>query len=454
MSFGMYIKLEFRIFNVFFTTRINTHVSQIWPTSCQHSSSVWFNLKQSSQSDSSVIELDSDFVFIVLPTNTSVLLSPPSPVDLRSNFSNVALSSQASEESDIPASDVLVPGKKRVYKIHRGRFHKGQNVKRRPLTTSSPKNRLSSNRPKSKLFQYVKLPQPNKRYTLKIPKDDTHSFGDLYVHHGYQIMDMDIVSTVFSLLKCTDVKYSGSLNLYQMPFVMGCRHTYYWSVVTAISWLLSSLLGSCEPQCTSVSWSDFLLTCNILGIQNAWHHMPTSAQSQVVLSTKKICGQSMSPTAKHVHMSGKTSNIPDCKTCTVSFDATRHPRGYYSNQGFEEAIEVYSGKVLEYVLYESICNKCLRWTEERKKDFPEEFSEYWEKHSSECPANFSGSSQAMDSWAALKIWARSIRKHCLVYTTHVGDGDSSSFKLLVESDPYKGIEAVLKEEFLDTDKNA
>ena len=139
MSFGMYIKLEFRIFNVFFTTRINTHVSQIWPTSCQHSSSVWFNLKQSSQSDSSVIELDSDFVFIVLPTNTSVLLSPPSPVDLRSNFSNVALSSQASEESDIPASDVLLPGKKRVYKIHRGRFHKGQNVKRRPLTTSSQK---------------------------------------------------------------------------------------------------------------------------------------------------------------------------------------------------------------------------------------------------------------------------------------------------------------------------
>ena len=85
-------------------------------------------------------------------------------------------------------------------------------------------------------------------------------------------------------------------------------------------------------------------------------------------------------------MSGKTSNIPDCKTCTVSFDATWHRRVDYSNQGFAAAIEVYSGKVVDYVLYERICKKCLRWSEEHKKDCPEEFSEYWEKHSSECPA--------------------------------------------------------------------
>ena len=88
-------------------------------------------LAQSSQSDSSLIESDSDFVLIVLPTNTSVLLSPPTPVDLRSNFSNVALSSQASEESDI-LHQMYWQGKKRVHKIHRGRFQKVQTPKGDP----------------------------------------------------------------------------------------------------------------------------------------------------------------------------------------------------------------------------------------------------------------------------------------------------------------------------------
>ena len=90
------------------------------------------NSVQSSQSDCSLIEYDRDFVFRVPSTTTSVLPSPLTPVDLRSDFSHVALSSQTSEESDIPASDVSVPGNKRVHKVHRGRFQKGQNVKRRP----------------------------------------------------------------------------------------------------------------------------------------------------------------------------------------------------------------------------------------------------------------------------------------------------------------------------------
>ena len=84
-------------------------------------------------------------------------------------------------------------------------------------------------------------------------------------------------------------------------------------------------------------------------------------------------------------------------------------------------------KVLSYVLYECVSNKCLRWTRktvgknsvERKKDSPEEFSEYWEKHSSECPANFSGTSKDMESSAAIEIWARSVKKHSLAYTTYV-----------------------------------
>ena len=45
----------------------------------------------------------------------------------------------------------------------------------------------------------------------------------VYVPHGSQIMDTDILSTVFSILNCTDVKCSGKLNLYQYPFRDGLQ---------------------------------------------------------------------------------------------------------------------------------------------------------------------------------------------------------------------------------------
>ena len=48
----------------------------------------------------------------------------------------------------------------------------------------------------------------------------------------------------------------------------------------------------------------------------------------------------------------------------------------------------------------------------------------------------------------LGIWKRSVHKSQLVYSTYVGDGDSSSFKNLQNSDPYRGSETVRKEECL------
>ena len=120
-----------------------------------------FIIHQSSQFDSSLIDSDSDFVFRVPSTPTSVLPSPLKiPADLRSDFSHVALASQTSEESDIPASDVSVPEKMRVHKINRGRFQKEQNVKRKDLTTSATHNRLPPIRPKSDLFQCVSSHSP------------------------------------------------------------------------------------------------------------------------------------------------------------------------------------------------------------------------------------------------------------------------------------------------------
>ena len=79
---------------------------------------------------------------------------------------------------------------------------------------------------------------------------------------------------------------------------------------------------------------------------------------------------------------------------------------------------------------------------------PEDYSAFLSEHQLNRTANFSGSSQSMEGSAAVEIWKRSVERHELVYYTYVGDGDSSSFKNLLNSDPYGGDETIRKEECL------
>ena len=52
----------------------------------------------------------------------------------------------------------------------------------------------------------------------------------------------------------------------------------------------------------------------------------------------------------------------------------------------------------------------------------------------------------MESAGAIDVWSRSIDKHNLAYGTYIGDGDSSPFKNLMQSDPYDGKVPIRKEE--------
>ena len=54
----------------------------------------------------------------------------------------------------------------------------------------------------------------------------------------------------------------------------------------------------------------------------------------------------------------------------------------------------------------------------------------------------------MESSPAAEIWKRTHAKHNLVYGIYIGDGESSSDKNLLKSDPYNGVAYVRKEECL------
>ena len=54
----------------------------------------------------------------------------------------------------------------------------------------------------------------------------------------------------------------------------------------------------------------------------------------------------------------------------------------------------------------------------------------------------------MESNAAIVVWNRSIETHNLACATYIGDGDSSSFKNLLQSDPYSGLVPIRKEGYI------
>ena len=135
--------------------------------------------------------------------------------------------------------------------------------------------------------------------------------------------------------------------------------------------------------------------------------------------------------------------------CAVSFDSFWHRRGHYSNQGFAAAIDTSVSKVLDYSLYDRVCYSCGKWPESRRTSCSEEFVRYWDSQKDHCSANYMGTSQSMESAGAIDVWSRSIDKHNLANGTYIGDGDSSPFKNLMQSDPNDGKVPIRKEECID-----
>ena len=86
----------------------------------------------------------------------------------------------------------------------------------------------------------------------------------------------------------------------------------------------------------------------------------------------KISGQKVFSNSEQ-----STMVAPGTRECIVSFDASWHRRGHFSNQGFAGAIDSSTGKVLDYALYDRVCSLCSKWDEDRKLQNPDDFAAFW-----------------------------------------------------------------------------
>ena len=115
--------------------------------------------------------------------------------------------------------------------------------------------------------------------------------------------------------------------------------------------------------------------------------------------------------------------------CRVSLDGTWQKRGHASLNGVVTAC--HGGKCLDVHVMSKHCSVCKL---KKQSLEPAEFDKWYETH--ECNINHSKSSGAMEGAGAVKIFSHSVEKRHLIYHEYLGDGDTSSYKEVVESNPY------------------
>lgn len=101
--------------------------------------------------------------------------------------------------------------------------------------------------------------------------------------------------------------------------------------------------------------------------------------------------------------------------------------------GITTLIGKYSSKVVDLVVKSSYCHACKWW---QSKSGTEEYDDWFEEHSSECTANHDGSAGKMEVDAIKDMFRRSWEMREVRYAKYIGDGDTKTFKALLEDKPY------------------
>lgn len=127
---------------------------------------------------------------------------------------------------------------------------------------------------------------------------------------------------------------------------------------------------------------------------------------------------------------------------TVSGDGTWKKRGFSSLFGVSTLIGKYSKKVLDTCVKSSFCGGCNGW---KKKDIDPLGYEEWLENHENCGVNHSGSAGKMEIDAVVEMFSRSVEKHGVKYLTYIGDGDSKTFKGILDAKPYADKTVVKKE---------
>ncbi|EFN64887.1 hypothetical protein EAG_02546, partial [Camponotus floridanus] len=127
---------------------------------------------------------------------------------------------------------------------------------------------------------------------------------------------------------------------------------------------------------------------------------------------------------------------------TVSGDGSWRKRGFSSLFGITSLIGCHTGKILDVQVKSKYCKQCEYW---KNKSETSEYEQWYATHADDCQANHQGSAGKMEVDTMVEMFARSDRLYGVKYANYIGDGDSKTFKGIVESQPYDNFEIKKKE---------
>lgn len=118
---------------------------------------------------------------------------------------------------------------------------------------------------------------------------------------------------------------------------------------------------------------------------------------------------------------------------TVSGDGSWSKRGFSSLIGIVSLIFKHTGKVVDVAVRSSYCKACEWW---KKKYNDVDYLAWYEEHKKDCLANHEGSAGKMEVDGIVEMFLRSLEKFSVKYGFYIGDGDSKTFKTLLNVYPY------------------
>ncbi|XP_066583306.1 LOW QUALITY PROTEIN: uncharacterized protein [Prorops nasuta] len=138
----------------------------------------------------------------------------------------------------------------------------------------------------------------------------------------------------------------------------------------------------------------------------------------------------------------KAENLENTTELTVSGDGTWQKRGYTSLYGVFSLIGHYSGKVVDIIVKSGYCKQCEFC---KSKLDTQMYEEWYDEHKISCLANHEGSAGKMEVDGIVEMFKQSQEKYNVKYVNYIGDGDSKTYKGIVDAAPY-GETAIIKKE--------
>ena len=117
----------------------------------------------------------------------------------------------------------------------------------------------------------------------------------------------------------------------------------------------------------------------------------------------------------------------------VSGDGSWTRRGFSSLLGIVSLIGKYINKLLDVVVKSSVYRGCSSWT---GKTDTVEYGAWYDDRQEHCDANHEGSFGKMEVDGIIEMFQRSEELYNVKYANYIGDGDTKTFKSLIDVNPY------------------